>query len=324
MSKVVFSYPNYSKGGVSAVLRGRAGTQPDVSFYGLFEKDGGGAGVYENYSNIHSRVVQKSRMPAYSTYVSNEFELSEICVLSNPASLTFWKDNREAILAYEFHSSDMSVLKSELDELDMSRVDEVRVPSNFMANRLLTVCSSRVSNRLTVVPNLVDNQVFNEAGETDFFDRGNLLNSGQIPLVWVGRFDKGKGFTQFLRSLAALPEEYVGMMVVSLESDSSRLINCLTEARSLGVGHRIKVLSDLSPQTLSLMFRSARDLGGMLVSTSLLESFGYAVAEALACALPVRAFELPVWTEHVRFQELGVQVPIGDVRALAEAVLASD
>lgn len=322
MSNSLFMYPNFSKGGVSAVLRGRAAHSPSTKFYAIFDQDRGGKGIFDSFDNIEARVVRKDRQKAYLAYIQDQYTLDQICVLSNPGVVDLFSVTSYPYLRYEFHSSDMRVLKAEIDRLNLGRVDEFVVPSTYMAERIYGLGNMHIRRRLNVAQNLVDTTVFGTDGEANFFEFDvNRIGSMFRPLVWVGRFDKGKGYTYLLRTLAALPDEYVAYVVVSLEDEPSRAIDFISEAAALGVASRVSVLSNVSPAMLANIFRSARDMDGLLVSTSLLESFGYSVAEALACGLHVRAFDLPVWREHAKFDVLGESVPSGDVRALAESVV---
>lgn len=324
MTNQLFMYPNFSKGGVSAVLRGRAANFPNINYFALFEHDRHGDDVFDSFENIQSGIVRPDRRRAYLTYITSHYDISLVSILSNPTAVSEFAESPDAYICYEFHSSDMNIVKSELDRLDATRVDEFRVPSEYMAGRLERLGSMHVSRRLRVVPNLVDSTVFGEHGVADFFarSRDDRSQTALTPLIWVGRFDRGKGYTHFLRALANLPNNYHAYFVVSLESDPSRMLGFLGEAAALGVSDRLSIFTDISPAVLANMFRSARDLGGHLVSTSLLESFGYSVAEALACGLTVRAFDLPVWREHVGFSSQGIVVPPGDVRGLAASIVS--
>lgn len=323
MTNHLFMYPNFSKGGVSAVLRGRAANHQNINYFALFEHDKHGDDVFDSFENIQSGIVRRDRRRAYLTYMANHYDISLVSILSNPTAVGEFADAPDLYMCYEFHSSDMNIVKSEIDRLDATRIDEFRVPSEYMAGRLERLGSAHVSRRLRVVPNLVDTTVFGEGGVADFFARSSYdkVQEESTPLIWVGRFDKGKGYTHFLRALAKLPDHYHAYFVVSLESDPSRMLGFLGEAAALGVSDRLSIFTDISPAVLANMFRSARDRGGHLVSTSLLESFGYSVAEALECGLTVRAFDLPVWREHARFASDGIVVPPGDVDGLAASIM---
>lgn len=314
-------YPNHSKGGVSAVLRGRASNEQNRMFYGVFDHDRKGDGVYSAFRNIETRIVRRDRKESYLTYVQENFPLDDVSVLSDPGAVDFFTNLRELYVRYEFHSSDLKVVRTEIDRLPTERVDEFVVPSLYMASRVEALGNTHIRRRLSVIPNLVDTTVFDPIGTADFFDSSDALGSeGVRPLIWVGRFDKGKGYTYLLRCLSLLPVEFVAYVVVSLEEDHTRAVDFLSEATAMGVADRVRILANVSPELLANMFRSARDSGGALVSTSLLESFGYSVAEALACGLSVRAFDLPVWREHPLFEQNGIAVEPGDVFGLAEAL----
>lgn len=322
MANHMFMYPNYSKGGVSAVLRGRASHDTDSRYLALFDVHRGGDGVFDNLPNVSPRVVRKDRQEAYIKFAVDNFSFEQISILSNPDAVKIFSTENDAVLNYEIHSSDMKIVDSELAQLDAGRVDEFIVPSEYMASRVARVASSRIAKRLKVKPNLIDATVFHRDGDATYFGVDAFGGSRDVvcPLLWVGRFDKGKGYTYFLRTLALLPERFQGVCVVSLESDPQRMVAFLAEAAALGVSHRVSVHSDLSPRDLADMFRSAATLGGYLVSTSLLESFGYSVAEAMECGLSVRAFDLPVWIEHAKFGAFGKAVPPGDVGLLADSI----
>ncbi|WP_209325014.1 glycosyltransferase family 4 protein [Brevibacterium renqingii] len=322
MNRELFMYPNYSKGGVSAVLRGRAAASSDTDFHAVFDRDMKGRGAYSGFNNITPRVVRPDRQASYLKYTSTRFSIGSASVLSHPSGASILGNLPDLFLAYEFHSSDMNVVSAELAKLDLNRIDEYRVPSEYMASRLQRISPKRVYQRLRVVPNVIDSSVFSVTGPSDFLShRARVETEGhEVPIVWVGRFDKGKGYGYLLRTLAMLPENYRAYFVVSLENDPNRLIEFVSEAAALGVSERVSVFADLSPATLANLFRSARDMGGCLVSTSLLESFGFSVAEALATGLKVRAFDLPVWREHDSFARLGVSVAPGSVMELAESI----
>lgn len=307
---------------MSAVLRGRAAAESSRMFYGLFDFDRNGDGIYDSFSNIEARVLRRDRQESYLAYMLSTFPIGEASILSNPAMVDKLWGAEDLFLRYEFHSSDLNIIKTELDRLKTSRVDEFVVPSAYMANRLQSLGNPHVRRRLAVQANLVDSNVFAANGPSDFFDN-DVSNAfdGLIPLMWVGRFDKGKGYSYLLRCLSILPDDYVSYVVVSLEEDATRAVDFLSEAASLGVANRVRVVPNVDSKILANMYRSARKHNGFLISTSLLESFGYSVAEALACQLRVRAFDLPVWDEHSAFADYGIAVDPGDVYALAASLV---
>ena len=319
MRKLIF-YPNLSKGGVSAVIRGRAQAEPDVQFDAVFLHDRGGSDAFSDMDNVHVRLVQESRSGPYLTHLAHQFDYESVSVLSHPASANVLSALDHVAVTYEFHSSSIPVIEKELGALELDRLAAVVVPSQIMAREIQPLLPRRLRFRLAVEPNLVDVETFAGQGSAQFLaDSGFADGPATIPLLWIGRFDQGKAYAHFLRVIAALPQEYVGHVVVSLEDDPHRAERFFAEAAGLGVLERVRLYLNLTPQALGEFYRSVRDADGWLVSTSLKESFGYAVAEATNAGLRVAASDLPVWD---LFAGTGLvhRVPSGSIADLVRVI----
>lgn len=311
-------YPNASKGGVTTVIRGRAVAKPQRRIDAVFSEDKGGASAFVDLPNVRPVIMRRDRLGAALTYMAKTFRYETASVLSSPKAVEHLA-GAVPLLRYEFHSSDLAVIESEIAKLDLGAVDEITAPTQYMVDQVHDLLPRSQRSKLAVLRNLVDGEVFRKEGPAEFVDRSDQALSSAVPLIWVGRFDKGKGHRHFARLLAALPAQYMGVMVVSLEKDPERITAFLSECAVMGVLDRVRIHLNLPQVELAELYRWARERGGFAVSTSVLESFGYFVAEATACGLRVAAFDLPVWDEHDR-QHLIERVPIGSVRALAETV----
>ncbi|MBF0580788.1 glycosyltransferase [Corynebacterium sp. ED61] len=309
-------YPNCSNGGVTAVIRSRANADKENTYLVVFTNDRGGRHSFDDLDNVTVRIVPDFRLGAFLTYLFNEYVFDSINVFSMPKIVEQMVQRDELAVTYEFHSSNMSIVEKEISQLPLDRVASLVVPSQEMKSKLSERLPKRLLPRLQVVPNLVDEFVFNTNGRSD---RLSSLEEGLIPLVWIGRLEASKGAHFVPRVLAQLPENYVAIMIVSLESDPTRFDRFLAECDSMGVAHRCHILMDLQQQTVAEFYRSAAARGGWLISTSLMESFGYAVSEAISCGLRVAAFELPVWSRFEEEPKL-VQVDAGSVVQMASAV----
>lgn len=318
--KELIVYPNCSKGGVTTVLRGRASTNPDLALDAIFFEDRGGRNAFDDLSNVRASIIRKDRAKSALQYIAGTQNYDAVSILSAPAFVEPLA-GRVPLLRYEFHSSDLAVVKKEIDHINFAQVDEILAPTQYMVGQICNLLPHIHRSKLRVEPNLVDANTFTTEGDADFYlpSAGNERPGG-IPLVWVGRFDNGKGYRHFVRLIASLPQEYFGVVVVSLENDPGRATAFLNECAVMGVPDRIQLFLNLSQADLSKLYRCARDRNGWAVSTSLMESFGYSVAEATACGLRVAAFHLPVWREHPR-QNLITVVPTGSVQDLTAAVL---
>ena len=247
-------------------------------------------------------------------------EYDSVHVLSTPKIANALVKNPDVVVVYEFHSSNMTVVEQELKELDIDKTSQIAVPSEVMKSKISDLLPRRTLARLVVVPNLVDHHVFCQNGPSNFFDRDPTFAEQTLrPIVWVGRFDKDKGYQYAVRLLAQLPENYFGIFVVSLEHDPARTSKFLSECDAMGVRDRVQLYMNLSQPEIANLYRSARDRGGVYVSTSLMESFGYAIAESMECGLPCAAFQLPVLDIHSNRGQI-YSVPVGDIQVMSELV----
>lgn len=319
MSNNLIVYKNCSRGGVSSVIRGRARANPDAHYDAIFELNKGGVATFEEFANLSCRVVG-SRLAEYTNHVLANREYDRVSVLSNPqlANTLEVPDNTE--LVYEIHSGAFSVVKKELDVLDQSRVDVFRVPSHYSAFHVLPMLKPRFRRRLEVVPNRVDTYFFNDALDAPY----NTFSDEITPLIWVGRFDRGKGSKYLLRLLAQLPERFHAFVVISLETQPGPASEFFAEAASLRVEHRVHLRMNLSAAELASFYRGAARSGGSFVSTSLVESFGYALVEAPSCGLDVVAFDLPVIQEHSEFHSQMTTVQPGNVEEMVNALTSNE
>lgn len=319
--KTLFVYPNCSKGGVTSVIRARAINQPDDHFDLVFFNDRGGLGAFADLPNVNARIVRSDRAGSYLQYISSRQDYDEIRVISSPDIANTLSSSDSDLVIYEFHSSNLKVVENEISELNLDRLAEIVVPSAEMREWLTPRLKRRIRYRLRVEENLIDTSNFHSGRSGDFL-RNFPLSEDVRPIVWVGRFDSGKGVNYLPRILRQLPREYVAFVVVSLENDSNRAGAFLYECDAMGVGDRVHLLMNLSSAELGDLYRSAAIRDGWYLSTSLMESFGYAVREALECGLGVATFDLPVF-KSLRSDRL-VTSPVGDVLDLAQSIRSTD
>lgn len=316
MRKLIF-YPNCSKGGVSTVIRGRAKAEPSTHFDAIFLNARGGEHVFDDLPNVTVRILRKDRLDNFLRALTQQIDYDEFYVLSSPNTANVLSENDENLVTYEFHSSNMDIVEKEISELALDRLASIAVPSEQMRGLVSVKLPKRIRRRLIVEPNLVDSECFKSEGPSSFLD--NVVVNNQVPIVWVGRFDIDKGYHYALRVLAQLPTNFVGVFVVSLENDPDRASKFFAESDAMGVRDRVHLYMNLTQQEMSNLYRAAAKRDGYFISTSLMESFGYAIAEALSCSLPTVAFSLPILSLHHELGEL-IEVPIGDVNAMANSL----
>lgn len=176
--------------------------------------------------------------------------------------------------------------------------------------------------RVSVVLNGIDVARFQAARQE--FNRRQFLNRWELPedsllVGTVGELTPLKGQEEFLRAavpvLRQIPTAYFIIAGIdhSREKEHRARIQRLIE--ELDLTKRVKLvgwLEDLAQLYCAL---------DVFVSSSHTESFGLALAEAMAAGTPVVATETEGARELIQSGETGLLVSIGDVDKLAEAVL---
>lgn len=137
-----------------------------------------------------------------------------------------------------------------------------------------------------------------------------------VHLVSVATVNQGKGHDVLLRALAALPRRNWRLSCVgNVTRDAATVSRLRTLLQELHLTDQVSLVGELEGQALDACYDSA----DIFVLASLRETYGMAVAEALARGLPV------VGTATGAIQDLvgshaGLVVPPGDVPAMTDAL----
>ncbi|WP_043496727.1 glycosyltransferase family 4 protein [Georgenia sp. SUBG003] len=300
---------------MSTVLKARAAHEPGVRHDLVFTQDRGGRATFAGLPNVDLRVVHKGRIAAFVQYALTNVPYADVSVTSLPDLASTVAGRTDVPVFYEFHTSTREIISTELAALDIDRLAGVRVPSEYLADMVRGQLPHRHRGAVMVVPNLVDTATFRPDGAAM-----PVCGPGQRPLVWVGRFDKGKNFRDFLRLMSLLPTEFVGVVVVSLEHDPDRMAQFLSEVAYFRLEDRVSLHMNLDQARMAAVYRAAARAGGTFCSTSLAESFGYGVLEAMHCGLPAVAYAVGALSEHRTAGGELKLVDVGDLDALADAI----
>lgn len=185
-------------------------------------------------------------------------------------------------------------------------------PSRWMAERA-GASSLLEGRRIEVIPNGLDTARF-RPGDRSEARRALGLPADRL-LVAFGAFhadsDRRKGYAELQAALGLLRAAPVGDAVdlVTFGGDPERA----DEGLGLPV-HRLGLLED--PRTVVRAYRAA----DIFVAPSLEDNLPNTVLEALACGTPVVAFDAGGIPEMVEPGKVGALAPVGDARALAEAM----
>ncbi|MCC7033747.1 MAG: glycosyltransferase family 4 protein [Acidobacteria bacterium] len=140
-----------------------------------------------------------------------------------------------------------------------------------------------------------------------------------VHLLCVATLDHGKGHDVLLRALASIEAATWHLTCAgSLTRHPATAAHVQALARELGLDHRVSFAGDLETDALERCY----DASDLFVLATRRETYGMAVAEALAHGLPVIATRTGAIPTLVG-GDAGLVVPPGDVSALAQALARS-
>ncbi len=147
------------------------------------------------------------------------------------------------------------------------------------------------------------------------------LSAEKITIVSVGRLVEKKGFHILLNALALLKPQHKAIQVL-IVGDGAAREKLTRQAQSLGLAGIVTFVGQQPYDTLDQWYNAAdifvlpsiRDRGGNLDDQSV------ALVEAMSCAKPVITSNLPGYRLVVEDGAQGLLTPLGNVRALSEAL----
>ncbi len=144
-----------------------------------------------------------------------------------------------------------------------------------------------------------------------------LPGEKQYEMVFAGGLRSGKGFDDMAPIIARVERGHPGLRVAIIGGHTGRSRRLLERALEReGVSERVKLLGYIDSIAYIRVLKESR----VYYSTSREEGWGISIGEAMACSLPVVAYDLPVYRQ-VYDERLNL-VPAGDLDAFAAAVLA--
>jgi len=135
--------------------------------------------------------------------------------------------------------------------------------------------------------------------------------------VFVGRFHRQKGLLDLLKIWGEVHKkhEYVKLAIIGggTRDWEDKLKNEITKRK---LGCNIELLGFLSEAKKFKIIKSSK----MLLFPSYYESWGIVACEAMACGVPVVAYDLPIYREI--FPRGILTMPVGDTEKFADSVIS--
>ena len=197
----------------------------------------------------------------------------------------------------------------------IQRADHVIAVSQFTRSEVLRHYSTLSPQKVTTIYNGISRRFT----DTDPVREARLKKNWTIAgedrvLLFVGRLEERKGVRFLLQSIAQLPpEEKIKLVLIGdgNQEPYRRLV------RRLGIDERVEFAGYVPDSDLA----AAYNLADVVVNPSLMEGFGFAIAEAIVHGTPVVATNVGSIGELVRNGIDGVLVDYGDVYGFSKAIL---
>ncbi|MCU0652676.1 MAG: glycosyltransferase [Candidatus Pacebacteria bacterium] len=172
---------------------------------------------------------------------------------------------------------------------------------------MAAIQSYGIKANFRVIPNAVDTSIFFPESKCGIDGRPKRI-------VFVGNLLPEKGIGDILEVLVKLRERSGWQMHIF--GGGPRQGDYEEMARQLGIGDRA-IFHGLQPkQEVARMMRQC----DFMLHPSYGETFGASTVEALACGIPVVAYDIPAFRRTISANR-GILVPLGDKSSLAAAVV---
>lgn len=183
------------------------------------------------------------------------------------------------------------------------------VADDLLSSVRLSCKKVRVLYNPVVMPELKD-----KAGEPVFHP---WFFQSEIPVILgIGRLNKVKDFPTLIKAFKFVRKSRHARLLILGEGEEQPFLERLVQ--QLGLHHDVQLYGFVDNPYQYLAHAA------VFVSSSMHEGFGNVLAEAMACGCPVVSTDCPVGPAEILGNgEHGFLVPVGDVKALAGAIITT-
>lgn len=300
MIKVLFAYEYLTHGGVETVILTRLrrlagyGAEP----WAWFLNSGDGAGLF---AGMDPQVMLGNQPFTEGLFENGFFDL--VCVFDSPRILSRL-ENTHAKVVVECHSPYNENLEY-LRSLRSNQVLGILVPSQYQHRMVASRLVEPIP--VEVIPNALSPRFLPEP--QPFHPR-----PPRPIIAWIGRLDSLKNWTGLLRIASKLVDKGVNAEVWVIGGFPGDIEGnpLFRQAKATSLLGRLRWFQRFPHEHMPRLLDAVRASGGLVLSTSLGESFGMAVAEAMARGVAVVVPDLPPFGEFIVHEESGVIVDIQD------------
>lgn len=229
--------------------------------------------------------------------------VGSIAFLSKRKMPIFFREAASLDISH-FRGSILKIFKLHAMRFFYSYCDGVIANSIATKEDLLNFCSLP-SSHITVIYNPLNTPQGIEKREKENTKR----------LIAVGRLVENKNFSDLVRVIPLIKRKYpkVTLEILGEGEERENLQNLIVK---LNLKENVRLAGFVDNP---YAYYSRADV---FVQTSLWEGFGYVLAEAMACGTPVVAYDSKgAMREILADGKFGVLTPVGDLQALADAIV---
>lgn len=138
-------------------------------------------------------------------------------------------------------------------------------------------------------------------------------------IAWVGRLESNKNWREFLRIAHQIrlrePNLHLWMFHDPALASEDQKEQFQEELQTLGLNDRLSTFTNIPNHIMPIHYSSIANSGGFMLSTSITEGFGYAVAEAICCTCPVLSTDSDGVRSFIVHNVTGKFYPLGNIQS---------
>ncbi|MGL4738260.1 MAG: glycosyltransferase family 4 protein [Cellulosilyticaceae bacterium] len=278
--KILFIYQYCLLGGVTTQLVNRLdGLRQGWEIHFLFLGEYGGKKAFGDYEHVY---IINNPEKFRQLVIANDYDVISI-IDTNEAYSWLARCQYKGLVINEVHTTTKNLEKIKFLKNE-KQIHLMLTPSNYMKQIIEKEYGFQGLLPIEVMPNCVSLEKFKPVQ-----DKGD--EGGPI-ILWVGKLDDHKRWYDFVEIAKKLEYEYKiqnarYMMVGGITAKQDvvdRLMNQLLEANLL---HKTIWYSAIGYDEMKQIYASVYQSGGVYVSTTVNESFGMTVLEAMCMNIPI-------------------------------------
>lgn len=308
--KILFVYKYLTLGGVETVLKARLTELPrqGIDAQAWFLMDGPGRALFDD---VADRIRVGSTGSLAQHLLSNSYD--HILSIDTAEILpVLQRCNQLSGLIMEFHTP-YAECQAYLPDLRSFGVKKILVPSSFQADVARGMLPAEI--QIAVVPNPLAQYFFRSLQQIE-------SGTGRKIVAWIGRLDALKNWSGYLEVLEKLLQSGDDFDAWIMATPGARGAGkqLMLAAQQRGLLSRLRWFRNVPHTYLPNFLDAVRSSGGVVVSTTLGDSFGMTVAEAMARSCAVVVPDKGPFREYVQGGDQGLVYEQGNMLHAAARV----